>query len=363
VAFRQPGWPERGVDLRVPASQTVAPRSTVTLWAMLSLAPQTGLDGWNALSADGGYDETALGAAEADGAITLTPVGADGQASADWPARIPFFTLARAASDVQVTERTTATVRLANASTEHDGVVDAYTFAPGAPTTDRDEPDVLGALDLRHAVLRFDETGATLLVALAAPLAVPQLTSLELYVDGDIDGIVDRRIRTGPLSLFQFDGDPERMQVGVSDWDAAAGQALGMERIRPWRGPLPLYSRLVRVRLSLADLGVDGPRELAFYVVHRGLNERWRPGPEADLAPDGADQAGGPRFRTAPQVAGATPLTVPAGGEAELGLSITAAALLVLETNRFEDDGAQFQLLAADPLIPRPALYLPHARR
>lgn len=182
-------------------------------------------------------------------------------------------------------------------------------------------------------------------------------------MDTDGDGVVDRRLRTGPQGLFQFDGDPERMQLGVSAWDAATGQPTGFEQIRPWRGPLPLATRWVQVTFAAEDLGLGVGVEPAFYVVHRGLNERWRPAPEVDMAPDGADQPGGPRFQAAPAADDPATLTVPAGGTADLAVAASAAVLLAVPGNRFEPDGAQYRLLAADPVFPRPTVYLPHARR
>jgi subtilisin family serine protease len=363
-AFRKTGWPERGVDVAVPTGLVaVAPRGQATIPVTIALSPGGEPNAWDGLSADGDFSEAALGASEADGQVTLTAEGPEGEPTATWPAQVPFYVLARAASDVQVTERTTQTIRLANSSPDHAGAVEVYRFAPGAPTTDPDEPDVLGALDVRHAVLRRHGDDYTLLVALAAPLSVPQLTSLELYLDTDTDGVIDHRVRTGPQSLFQFDGDPERMQLGISTWDEAHGQPTGVEQIRPWRGPLGLYSRLLAVTVAAADLGVSGPRDLAFYVIHRGLNERWRPGPEVDVAPDGADQAGGPRFRTSPAAEDPAGLSVPALGTADLIIPASEAVLLAFPGNRFEPDGRQFRFLAADPVIPRPTLFLPRLER
>jgi hypothetical protein len=343
------GLPESAVPL--PA------RGEATLTVHFDVTPPAGVWG------DGGptVDERLLGLAEVDGRIVLTPVDEAGQALADhWPAQLPFYLLPRSASDLR-----SPGDRLVN-SGPVAGRVQLFPVPDGAPLTDPDEPEVREALDLRHVAARFGSAGPAggpgnleLGIALGAPLSTAQLTSFELYLDLDRDGAAEYRARTGPMSLFDPDGETEPMRVGLVGWDAAAGAAVGQEAL-VGSYDYDLYSRVALVRLPASSLGLTEPASFAFYLVHRGLNERWRPGPEFDVAPDGADQAGGPRYVYAPGPEGSAWEGVLAPGGSR---TLPRGPLLALwPDNRFEPDAAQFAVLSPDGPVRQPA-YLPFAGR
>lgn len=370
---RTADWDGRGVSVAVPAGEVeVSPKGTAVVPVTVDV--QGGgqeLPTWADLGPGGDIDESRLSRSEADGRIVLTAVGAPDPAVAS--AAVPVYLLPRGASDVRAVARDTGGLVLRNDGRETGAAeITLLNIPPGAPDSDPDEPEVLGALDVRYAAGIFGDPARAkwleVAVALAEPLAVPQLTSLELYLDTDEDGGIDYRVRTGPDSLFDFDGDPERMRVGVVPWDDAAGEPSGPEQLLPGAA-IRIYSQVLTVRvptsaIGMADGATDTPRPIRFYVIHRGLNERWRPGPELDLAPDAADEPGGPRFAVDLTLLDAGKGAVAAGDSVRIPLPPEAHTLLaVYPTNRFEPNGAQFQRIPPGPIAPPSAVFLPLAAR
>lgn len=365
VAFRRGGWPGRGIRVTPGVARVSVPaRGTA------SLAVTFDLDWPSDIAADWGdgqeaVDESRLGAAEADGRVILALVDDAGRPlPGQLEAALPFYVLARPASDLRPAEARPGRPELVNQAALA-GVAELFPLPDGAPLTDPDEAEVREALDIRHVAARFGPASGTDVppslefgVALGAPLSTAQLTSLEFYLDLDRDGSIDWRLRTGPEVFFDDNGDIERMRVMASRWDAAAGVATGGDA---FAGSLRyrLHSRVMLVSANPAALGLTGPAAFGFYLVHRGLNERWRPGLEFDVAPDGADQPGGARYVFAPPTWSPGPawrLMVPAEGRADL----PAEPLLVLfPDNRFEPEAGQFALIIPGAPPPRTGVFLP----
>ncbi len=368
-------WAEAAVGVSLPAGPVAIPARGSAVVPMSvhidGVSVGNDLREWDELGRGGVIDEGYLAGAEVDGSIVLLAEGVPEPAIAS--AGLPLYLLPRGASAVHAVARGAGGIELANgeAAVDAEGIA-LLNIPAGAPDTDPDEPDVAGALDLRHAAGIFGPAERPewleIAVALAEPLSVPQLTSLELYLDTDEDGAMDYRVRTGPDSLFSFDGDAERMRLGVVAWDDAAGEPSGAEQLMKG-GDIHIYSRVITVRVPTGDIGMaegaaDTPHPIQFYVIHRGLNERWRPGPEFDVAPDGAEEAGGPRFAVDLSLVDNGKHSVAAGAPARIPLPPAAHTVLaVYPTNRFEPDGAQFQLIPPGPIAPPSAVYLPMLMR
>jgi subtilisin family serine protease len=365
IFFRRGGWPGRGISVTPTAERISVPANgTASLGIAFDLAwPSDIASDWG--DGNDGVDEGRLSSAEADGRVLLARVDESGQpVSGQFEPAVPFYVLPRPASDIRAAESRPGRPELVNQAALA-GLAELFPAPDGAPLTDPDEADVREALDVRHVAARFGpDTGTSVPpslefgVALGAPLATAQLTSLEFYLDTNRDGTIDWRLQTGPEVLFDDNGDVERMRVMASRWDAVAGAATGGE---VFAGSLRyrLFSRVMLVSVDPAAMGLSGPIGFGFYLIHRGLNERWRPGPEFDVVPDGADEPGGARYVFAPPTWSPGPswhLIVPAEGQVDL----PAEALLALfPDNRFEPEGGQFALVIPGAPPTRPAVFLP----
>lgn len=323
-----------------------------------------------------------LDALELDGYVTLRITDADGRpvGDAEPGPSVPFYALPRRASRIAGTVAPAAGAmapRIVFDNQGFDGTAELFAVPVGGEAGDPDEPDAQGEIDVAAVGVRYDAPSAdppavTFGVTLHAVASAPQATAIEIYVDADRDGAIDRRIRAGAPSQMGGSGSDDRIQLGVTPWDGAADAPSGAEAI-VGEVPSDLHTRVRMVRVPLAALGLGPGAPFDFYVVHRGLNEDWLDAVQTDVAPDGADRRGGPRFRVEPAAWRWIPgsWSVPVGSKTEATVDVAAGggdagpSLLVLyPDNRFEPPGAQHQRLALDGRAPFPRIaYLPIARR
>jgi len=358
--FIRPDDANRGVTVVLPDEPVAVPaRATVQIPVVFRFDLQA-MRAWDVRGLPWA-DAATMDRLEIDGYIAFDLVDAGGDPMASEPApSVPFYALPRRKSAV----RGTATVRagearLRFASDADAGPAELFTLPAGAAAEDPDEPDVLGELDVKGVGVRFESpAGAapsvTFGLALHAVAPIPQATSLEIYADLDRDGRIDQRVRTGAMSLVSGRGNDDRMSLLIGRWDDAAGTVLGTETSL---GELPsdLYTRVAQVRVPLAALGLSAPAPFDFYVVHRGITEDWWNAATTDIVPDGADRAGGTRFRAEPAAwtPAAWAMDVPAGGSAEIvlqGLPADPAdpsmpmLLALYPANGFDQAGEQAQV-------------------
>jgi len=245
---------------------------------------------------------------EIDGYLTLSPVTEGGERSADEPVvSVPFYVLPRRASRVHsagsVAPKEGAGGRLSFANeASFAGDVELFVVPKGAETEDPDERDIAHELDMRRVGVRYgpatgpaDQKQLTFGIGLYDAAPVPQVSSYEVYLDTDRDGDPDRRVRTGTQRALGGGGSSEQMVVAVGRWDSQAGTV--QDELVVANQPADLYSRVAMFGVPISALGLDEPAPLEFYVVHRGLNEDWLHTPRTDVAPDGAAEPGGPRYR------------------------------------------------------------------
>ncbi len=322
-----------------------------------------------------------LDALEIDGFVTVRLTDADGRRTggAEPEPSVPFFVLPRRASRVvgAASPPDAPAPALIFDNGGFDGTVELFALPVGGEGGDPDEADTVGEIDIaavgvRHDTAPSEPPAVTFGLALHAVAAIPQSTAVEIFVDGDGDGAIDRRVRVGAPSVLSGSGTDDRVQLGVTPWDDAAGAPAGGETIV---GEVPgdLHTRVRTVSVPLAALGLAAGAPFDFYVVHRGLNEDWLDVVRADVAPDGADQRDGPRYRFDPASRRRVPerwsAAVAAGQRATVGLAATGGAgpaplLALYPDNRFEPDGAQHAIIDPDRRVPGiPPLYLPIARR
>lgn len=324
-----------------------------------------------------------------DGFITLTLVEASGvPIEGELSPSVPFYILPRRASAIRGSlsadaPDAPAALRFFNGA--YAGGVELFVLPEGAEQADPDERDVLRELDLARVGVRiavpWETTGETYLsfgIALHDVAAIPQVTSLEIYLDTNRDSAPDYRIRRATQAYLN--GQPpsaaDHMAVGVAPWDAQSGAPAGPEAVTT--PVIDVHTRVMVITAPLASVGLQPDSPFDFYVVQRGLDEDWWNALTTDVAPDGADQAGGPRFRfdptrwsamPEPSPTGSGPWTpsVPAGGTAEVILGRgpgdrSPSFLALYPDNRFELDATQPQVQVIDgpdmPIEPR-LLYLP----
>jgi hypothetical protein len=332
----------------------------------------------------------ALSALEVDGDVYLRPVDETG---ADVPGaaapHLPFYLLPRAAASawaeraVWPAASAPGQLVVANRPAGGDddaalpGRVELFALPRGAAQPDPDDASL--ELDLWHVGARFDAAGGSLPdrltfgVALRRPAVLPQRTSYELYLDTDRDGRSDWRIRSLTENRLVSGGLEDKVVVTVTPWAGAAGAPAGEERSV---GPLTaeLHGRTALLTVPIAALGAAVPPSFDFYLVHRGLGEDWPAGQDTDVAPDGAEAPGGPRYRFDATQTGLWP--VPAafelapGEEREVTLGAGEAApglLAFYPDNERDPTGSQVQVLRAGapppaaPWAPAgpPLVYLP----
>lgn len=306
-----------GSDLAVsvePDGLALAPGESADFRVSFQIKPQD-LPGWN-IGLHPAPDPARMDQLELDGRILLTPYEDRGSELPVGPvARVPFQVLPRRASDIRpvaaqapMDALTPGYIRLVNGG--FSGWVEVLYPPDGQLGADPDEALVSHELDLRQVGLRFDAApgqpaNLVLGLALHAPAPVPQVTVLEVYLDTDRDGRDDYRARVGAQSVLNGRGTDDRMVLRVAPWDAAAA-AWGVES-DPIEVPSDLHTRVRVLRIPLALLGMAGPAPFDFYLVHRAATEDWLRGPGVDVAPDGADLPGGPRYGVDPTAWGWMP--------------------------------------------------------
>lgn len=360
---------DRGLEIRAPEGpQLVAAGSSTSLEVGFAFAPAR-MRFWDLLG-PAGASAAAVQQQELDGYLRLTIVGEDGQPVEDaLSPSVPFYTLPRRASDLSAgftpaEPGGTGGLLVRNAS-PFPGSVDIFHLPEidGEPAPeDPDEPDVLYELDLRRVGARIVEaTGPVshthelqVTTVTWERAAIPQVTRLEVYVDADLDGEIDHRIRESSAG--------DAMQVVYAPWDAAAGAPAATEQGDGASQRHDLHSRVRQISVPLEAIGLQQPAAIDYYVVHRGLNEDWLDVPDVDVAPDGADAPGGPRYRLDPDRASRLPVAWSVEGlegEAEIPFaegpgSVDPAWLLTYARDRLEDADAQLQVL--DPSGPAPTV-------
>ena len=301
----------------------------------------------------------AFDALEIGGAISVNLVDSSGNALPDTnPARVPFWTLPRAASRVRPEIVDRQQVTFENAS-DFPGDVELF-VVPFGGTEDPDEDDVRGEIDVRSVGVRFEpgaggETFLTFGIALHEISVVPQVTQYEFYIDLDRDGYADKRVRTANEGKL---GD--LVSVKVADWDSDAGQIVGDEQ-SAGLAAFDVNTRIAVVAVPLSALGLDAPRAFDFYLISRGLTEDWWDMTNVDIVPNDVDgPCGRVLLRVEPERWSGVPsqwtFTVEPGGKATARRDdghgdIVPRLMALLPDNRFEDANAQLAVLVegSDP--------------
>jgi subtilisin family serine protease len=385
--FISSGDAGRGLEVELPNEPLrLEARGALTVPARFRVTPARFRDWLLAGTEDLRADR--LDTQSIDGFITLTPVDAAGQAiTTELAASVPFYLLPRRASAIRGSRQAAsaderaATLRFVNGG--HAGHVELFILPAGAEEADPDELEVLHELDLARVGVRVEvdepaagEPTVSFGIGLHDVAPIPQVTSLEVYLDTDRDGRPDHRLRRATQAWLsgQAPSASDRMAIGVAPWDAAAGATAGPESITP-SPPINLYTRVMVLAVPLASVGLQPDQPFDFYVVYRGLNEDWWNAPTTDVAPDGAVAADGPRYRfdpaawselpeASPELARPWSFAVADHGTVEVPLARragrqSASFLALYPDNRFEPDQAQMEALGERVHAGEP-LYLPH---
>lgn len=383
---------DQGLSVLLPDEPiTLSSRAEATVIVRFSVAPDR-LRPWT-LWPDAGAVAGPVQALEIEGQVEALLLAEDGSPMADAGiSSVPFYALPRAASNLEAQPLAPALedrdnrLRFQNRS-PYTGTVELFALPrlrtagspeplpdvlPDAPE-DPDEPEIAHELDLRRVGVRYappadpaaaPEDRGTLAFAFArhAPAAIPQVTRFEVYLDTDGDGAIDHRVRNGAAG--------DRMQTWYGAWDPEAGAILGSEAMTGTLHATDLHSHLSILSVPVAVLGMDAPGPIDFFVLQRGLTEDWLFQPDLDVAPDGADQPGGPRYRFDPAAAARWP--APGGWHSEVpgegafgeiplapGPGETDLSWLALyPADSFGDPGRQMQAIVPGARPPA-ALFLP----
>ncbi len=365
-----------GVDLPI-ARASLLPHSTTTVPVVFDIDPAD-LASWS-LRPQAGADVSAVQDHEIDGFLSLTEVGSNGDPVRDAPVvTVPFYVLPRRASAVSsrglpaLGEENDELLEFENRS-QFVGEVELFVAPPATDTgldaEDPDEPDVAHELDIRRVGVRLEppteevtKTMVTFALARHERAAIPQVTRYAVYIDTDLDGLPDHRVREGRRG--------DRMYTYVGQWDHQAGSVVGDETITDTIHATDLHTHLTMLSVPCASLGITGTMamgaadtpSLEFYVVNTGLTEDWLFSPSLDVAPDGATTVGGPRYRFDPASLARSPETWTFSVEHQqtygltlerLGGMYDATLIAFYPDNRFEKPERQMQALSPGDVAPR----------
>jgi subtilisin family serine protease len=323
VSLDRPGDTGFGpaVKVTVPAQpMSVGAGETVSFDVVFTVDPAA-LPDWTLYPNPPLSDAGLIAAQEVQGHVLITPIDDQDQPLAALPqASLPFYLLPRKASRFTASPLAAAladpvnAIRLRNDgqpgtaelfALPRAGLVAAAGRQPSA-AEDPDEANVLHELDIRRVGVRL-EKGAPDgqdLVAVAISrheaAAIAHVTQLSVYVDGDRDGKTDHVMRE------VISGNPAQVVTQYAQWDPTLNGGRGEVVSGTLKTDLAAHrtdqhTRLTVLAAPAAGLGI-GAGGFAFHVVATPLNEDWLSPPhpktvaQSDVAPDGADQADGPRY-------------------------------------------------------------------
>ncbi|MFI0607787.1 MAG: S8 family serine peptidase [Anaerolineae bacterium] len=324
LALDRPGDTGFGpaVKVTLPKSpMTIAPGETVSFDVVFDVDPAA-LPDWTLYPSPLVSDPGPIAAHEVQGHVLITPIDDQGQPLADVPqASVPFYLLPRKASDFSAQPLAAALSDTVNAiRLRNDGLpgtaelfavprvgLVAETDRQPSAAEDADEPEVLRELDLRRVGLRLEPgaegSGPLLSVAIARheTAAIAHVTNLAVYIDADRDGKTDHVLREA------VGGSPVQVVTEYAGWDPTLNEGRGEIISGTLKTDLAAHRSDQHTRLSVltapaAGLGIGEQGSFAFHVVATPLNEDWLSPPhpktvaQSDVAPDGADQADGPRY-------------------------------------------------------------------
>jgi hypothetical protein len=381
VTFRDESDQSVGVSVQAPGELvTVSPGGNARVPLAFDLDPGA-MRPWT-LRPAAGADAALVDEQEVDGWVTLGAMLPDGSADPSIPsASVPFYVLARRASDIQSRGLPAAalgdglTMEFVNRS-RFPGAVELLIAPPRSDTLegdeDPDESDVGYELDIRRVGVRIEpptetvtRTMITFGIARHEMAAIPQVTRFEVYLDVDRDGSPDHRIREVARG--------DRMQTWFGAWDPIEGSVLGEEAMTDTLHTTDLHTHLTMLSLPTASVSLTDTLGFGFYVVSRGLTEDWLMSPKVDVAPDGALDEGGPTYLYEPGELARTPaawhIDVDGLGAASVELASRSGSrepsfLAFYPDNRFEDPSRQLQALTPGVLGPPiGAIFLPYSAR
>ncbi len=298
---------DTGITVGLPdAAITVQPGEQVQVSVPVAIDPET-MRPWRLLGS-AGANAADVQLHEIDGYIIATLVDSSGTAVPDAPeVSVPFYGLPRRASALQASDLRpqaddAGEIALVNTSA-YTGTAEIFLLPyegslasdeyPDAAADDPDEPEVGLELDLRTIGVRFeppvDEDSEGRLafgVALHEVAAIPQQASTHIFVDTDLDGAPDYRIREVTAG--------DAISTRYAAWDVVSNTIAGTELLTKSLHVTDLHTRVSVLSVPLSAVGLDGPAPIAFSVRREGNHEDWRHIGLPDWAPNAAAAADEP---------------------------------------------------------------------
>ena len=301
-----------------------------------------------------------MDAVELDGWLAFVHVDAAGEPLADAVSpQVPFLLIARPAARVSTRGipeepgNPSPELRFANPAA-NDGRAELYWRLASDP----EEDTVRHELDLVDVGVRYRDRRLEFLLHTAEPMTLPQVTSVEVYIDTDTDGAADRRVRAGPEKALTGSGSDDRMVVVAGQWDAEAEAVVGPESVVGGQ-PVDLFTRVPWFSVPFEAVGLDAPQALGLSVVHRGLTEDWIGINFTDRVPDQGLATFDPAVL--PWQLEAVKVPVPARGEARVAVVPAAQNPDQGLLAAYPDNPPQRQLVVVDQSAdPRPDRFTAH---
>jgi subtilisin family serine protease len=310
-----------------PAAEyvTLEPGQAKTVWLDYLIDPGR-LTPYALRGGTGVVSAAALAAHEVQGYVHVQEVADDGTpVAAGDHARVPFYLLPRAASDVSVAGVLPVAsggpgvgLRLTNRS-DYPGGAEVFELAGQDPI----EMDLDGMIDLTAVGVRAYEdaqAGETVEFAVATRSLrqIPQQSRFSVYVDTDRDKLPDFVVRD-----MSSGGAYRSVIQALNDAAQPEGAAVA--------GPpvdVDFFSRYIGLRVPIQSLGLTAPDwQFEFWVTHQYQLEDWFL-PNTDVAPDYAlDTPAARYFYARPQsraVARAEDWLVSLGAHASVNVPVGA---------------------------------------
>jgi len=292
--FRAAQDESRGLTLTMsPAVVDVAARGSAVISVSAGIAPDR-LPPWRLAGGAEVGDLDALADAELDGWIE---VAADGAApgAEDRPLGVPFYLLARRASDIEVSgslpargdargDAAPGAITLANRGA-FDGSAEVFTWA----RADAADPALPPKIDLDAVAVRarVDRAGLTIVEFLLHTRGArmhPLETESLIELDTDRDGRADFRVYTADAGLLRT-GSVADGKVHVA-LEALRGELVGVPRARFYAG-VDLNNRYTILPIVIDDTGLtQSTLAFNFRAQQRDMVERDLREPLFDQVPD-----------------------------------------------------------------------------